>query len=158
MDHAISIDGRDTRATPNDRLEALKGRNLPTSDNQKPLEDGDVNKIMDCDLYEATINGDVEKFINALKQVSESRKLALSLIFDQVTPSGNSLLHVAASSGSEHVMELILFHYPYLVTRKKLLRGYSAPCRRSRWKVRGDKKTDSPKKRLGNCILEEQGW
>ncbi|KAK3404690.1 hypothetical protein EUGRSUZ_K01004 [Eucalyptus grandis] len=121
MDHTISIDGRDTRATPNERLEALKGSNLPTSNNQKPLEDGDLNKIMDRDLYEATIEGDVEKFINALKQVSESRKLALLLIFDQVTPSGNSLLHVAASSESKHVMELILFHYPYLVTRKNSL-------------------------------------
>ncbi|KAL3714919.1 hypothetical protein ACJRO7_006770 [Eucalyptus globulus] len=121
MAHAIRIDGRDTSATPNGRLEALKGRNLPTSDNHKPLEDGDLNKIMDRDLFEATIEGDVEKFINALKQVSESRKLALSLIFDQVTPSGNSLLHVAASSESKHVMELILFHYPYLVTRKNSL-------------------------------------
>ncbi|XP_056171384.1 protein ACCELERATED CELL DEATH 6-like [Syzygium oleosum] len=73
---------------------------------------------MDRDLYKATIDGDADKFIDALKAVSESRELALSLIFDQVTPSGNSLLHVAASSGNDDVVELILTHFPYLVTRK----------------------------------------
>lgn len=115
---AISMEGSETRLTPNERLEALKRRYVPTPDNQHQLGDGDLNKIMDCHLYEATKEGDVQKFINALEKVIDSRKLALSLIFDQVTPSGNSMLHVAASSGREDVMELILFHYPYLVTRK----------------------------------------
>ncbi|XP_039158514.1 protein ACCELERATED CELL DEATH 6 [Eucalyptus grandis] len=115
---AISMEGSETRLTPNERLEALKRRYVPTSDNQHQLGDGDLNKIMDRDLYEATKEGDVQKFIDVLEKVIESRKLALSLIFDQVTPSGNSMLHVAASSEKEDVIELILFHYPYLVTRK----------------------------------------
>ncbi|KAL3714914.1 hypothetical protein ACJRO7_006765 [Eucalyptus globulus] len=76
---------------------------------------------MDRDLYEATKEGDVEKFIDALEKVYESRKLALSLIFNQVTPSGNSLLHVAASSGSDDVMELILIHFPHIMTQKNSL-------------------------------------
>ncbi|KAK3431701.1 hypothetical protein EUGRSUZ_E03813 [Eucalyptus grandis] len=114
----ISMEGSETRPTPNERLEALKQRYVPTPDNQHQLGDGDLNKIMDRDLYEATKEGDVQKFIDVLEKVIDSRKLALSLIFDQVTPSGNSMLHVAASSGREDVMELILFHYPYLVTRR----------------------------------------
>ncbi|KAF8034610.1 hypothetical protein BT93_C0804 [Corymbia citriodora subsp. variegata] len=73
---------------------------------------------MDPELYEATKSGDADKFIDALEAVSELRKLALSQIFDQFTPSGNSLLHVAASSGKEDVMKLILFHFPDLVARK----------------------------------------
>ncbi|KAK3404679.1 hypothetical protein EUGRSUZ_K00987 [Eucalyptus grandis] len=115
---AIRMEGSETRPTPNERLEALKWRYVPTPDNQHQLRDGDLNKIMDRDLYEATKEGDVQKFIDPLQKVIDSRKLALSLIFDQVAPSGNSMLHVAASCGREDVMELILFHYPYLVTRK----------------------------------------
>ncbi|KAF8034609.1 hypothetical protein BT93_C0803 [Corymbia citriodora subsp. variegata] len=118
MDYAISIPRNETWATRTERLEVLQARSVPTPENQQQLEDGDLNKIMDRELYEVTKDGDVEKFINALEKVSESRKLALSLIFNQVTPSGNSLLHVAASSGSEDVMELILIYFPYLVTRK----------------------------------------
>ncbi|KAI6672955.1 hypothetical protein NL676_000861 [Syzygium grande] len=118
MDHAISIDEAVTLAVRKEKLEALKVRYVPTPNNQQQVGDGDLNKIMDRDLYEATKEGDVEKFIDALEKVSESRKLALSLIFDQVTPSGNSLLHVAASSGNDDVVELILIHFPYLVTRK----------------------------------------
>ncbi|KAK3404685.1 hypothetical protein EUGRSUZ_K00998 [Eucalyptus grandis] len=73
---------------------------------------------MDPDLYKATKNGDADKFIDALEEVSELRRLALSQIFDQVTPSGNSLLHVAASSGKGDVIELILDHFPHLATQK----------------------------------------
>ncbi|KAI6702677.1 hypothetical protein NL676_011813 [Syzygium grande] len=108
----MSMDGRETRATPNERLKALKGRNLPPPHNQQSFGDSDQNIIMDRDLCEAMKEGDVEKFITTLENVFELRKLALSLIFDEVTPSGNSLLHVIASSGREDVMELILFHYP----------------------------------------------
>ncbi|KAI6672969.1 hypothetical protein NL676_000875 [Syzygium grande] len=118
MAHAISINDSETRGTPNERLEALKARYVSTPGNQQQVGDGDLNKIMNRDLYEATKEGDVEKFVDALEKVSESRELALSLIFDQVTPSGNSLLHVAASSGRDDVVKLILVHFPNLVTRK----------------------------------------
>ncbi|KAI6672968.1 hypothetical protein NL676_000874 [Syzygium grande] len=118
MEHAISIDRSAIRATRNGRLEAMKVRNIPTPYNQQLFGDGDLNKIMDPDLYKAAKDGDADKFIDALEAAFESRRLALSLIFDQVTPSGNSLLHVAASSGNEDIVELILIHFPYLVTRK----------------------------------------
>ncbi|KAK3404670.1 hypothetical protein EUGRSUZ_K00978 [Eucalyptus grandis] len=99
MAHAISIDDGETRATPNERLEALKRKSVSAPDFQQELGEGDLNKIMDRDLYEA-MKKDVEKFMDALEKVSEPRKLALSLIFDQVTPSRNSLLHLTASSGN----------------------------------------------------------
>ncbi|KAI6672954.1 hypothetical protein NL676_000860 [Syzygium grande] len=113
MDHRSEI-----WATRNERLEALKARYVPTPDNQQQFGAGDLNKIMDRYLYEATKEGDVEEFISALENVSKLRKLALSLIFEQVASSGNSLLHVAASSGKDDLIELILDHFPYLVTRK----------------------------------------
>ncbi|KAF8044269.1 hypothetical protein BT93_A2304 [Corymbia citriodora subsp. variegata] len=112
------MEGSETSTTPNERLEALKARYIPAPDNQHQLGDGDLNKIMDRYLYEATKIGDVEKFINTLEKVAESRNLALLLIFNRVTPSENSLLHVAASSGRNDVMELILNHFPYTVTKK----------------------------------------
>ncbi|KAL3714922.1 hypothetical protein ACJRO7_006773 [Eucalyptus globulus] len=118
MEHAVSIDRSAKWATQIRRLEDLKARCVPTPNNQQELRDGDLNKIMDRDLYEATKEGDIEKFINALEKVYESRKLALSHIFNQVTPSGNSLLHVAASSRRDYVMELILIHFPHTMTRK----------------------------------------
>ncbi|KAF8034611.1 hypothetical protein BT93_C0805 [Corymbia citriodora subsp. variegata] len=62
--------------------------------------------------------GEIETFVDALEKVSESRKLSLSLIFYQVTPSRDSLLHVTASSGNDDVVELILNHFPNTVTHK----------------------------------------
>ncbi|KAL3714912.1 hypothetical protein ACJRO7_006763 [Eucalyptus globulus] len=135
MAHAISMDDGETRATPNQRFEALMRRAVPP-DYQQELGDDDLHKFMDRDLYKATKEGDVKKFIDALEKVIESRKLALSLILNQVTPSGNSLLHVAASRFgsddvmeelsdddvmeelSDDVMELILNHFPHIMTRK----------------------------------------
>ncbi|XP_039161006.1 protein ACCELERATED CELL DEATH 6 [Eucalyptus grandis] len=116
MAHAISIVDGETRA--NERLEALKRRSASAPDYEQELGDDDLNKIMDRDLYKATKNGDVEKFIDELEKVIELRKLALSLIFDQVIPSGDSLLHVAASSGNDDVVELILLHFPNTVTQR----------------------------------------
>ncbi|KAL3714926.1 hypothetical protein ACJRO7_006777 [Eucalyptus globulus] len=118
MAHAISMDDGESRATPNERLEALKRRSASAPDYKQELGDDDLNKIMDRDLYETTKNGDVEKFIDELEKVIELRKLALSLIFDQVIPSGDSLLHVAASSGNDDVVELILLHFPNTVTQR----------------------------------------
>ncbi|XP_039161004.1 protein ACCELERATED CELL DEATH 6-like [Eucalyptus grandis] len=117
MAHAISMDDGETRATPNQRFEVLTRRAVPP-DYQQELGDDDLHKFMDHDLYKATKEGDVVEFIDALEKVIESRKLALSLILNQVTPSRNSLLHVAASSGNNDVMELILLHFPNTVAQK----------------------------------------
>ncbi|KAI6672975.1 hypothetical protein NL676_000881 [Syzygium grande] len=118
MDHAISMDDSETRAMRYERLEALTARYIPTPNNQQQVGDGDPNKIMDHSLYKATIDGDADKFIDALEAVSGLRKLALSSIFDQVIPSGNSLLRGAAGSVKDDVMELILNHFPNPVTGK----------------------------------------
>ncbi|KAL3739454.1 hypothetical protein ACJRO7_020815 [Eucalyptus globulus] len=118
MEHTVIINRSEIRATPEEKLEKLKTRNVSTPDDQQPSGDVDLNKFMDFNLYEAAKSGDANKFIKALEEVSVSKKLALSLIFNQVTPSGNSLLHVAASSEKEDVTKLILSHFPYLMTRK----------------------------------------
>ncbi|KAL3714927.1 hypothetical protein ACJRO7_006778 [Eucalyptus globulus] len=80
--------------TRNQRLQALKAENVPIPDNRHLFGDGHLDKIMDSYLYEATKNGDADEFITALEK---------------------------ASCGSEDVVELILIHFPYLVSRKNFL-------------------------------------
>ncbi|KAL3714931.1 hypothetical protein ACJRO7_006782 [Eucalyptus globulus] len=111
MHYAISLDERETRATPNERLEALKAR-YP----QLQMTNRISNMVI------STKEGGVDKFIDALEKVFELRKLGLPLIIDQVTPSRNSLLHLTASFGNLDVMELILLHFPYTVTLKNSLK------------------------------------
>ncbi|KAK3430627.1 hypothetical protein EUGRSUZ_E02497 [Eucalyptus grandis] len=120
MEHTVIINRSEILATLEEKLEWLKKRNVSTPDNQPPSGYIDLNKFMDPKLYKAAKSGDADKFVEALE--ADSRELALSLIFDQVTPSGNSLLHVAASSEKEDVIKLILSHFPHLVTWKNCLK------------------------------------
>ncbi|KAK3430626.1 hypothetical protein EUGRSUZ_E02498 [Eucalyptus grandis] len=101
MEHTVIINRSEMPATPEEKLEKLKTRNVSTPDDQQPSGDVDLNKFMDFNLYEAAKSGDANKFIKALEEVSVAKKLALSLIFNQ-----------------EDVMKLILSHFPYLMTRK----------------------------------------
>ncbi|KAG6740643.1 hypothetical protein POTOM_056099 [Populus tomentosa] len=56
---------------------------------------------------------------NKLEHVSSEE--VLNIIFKHVAASGNSLLHVAASHGSEGVIQLLCYHFPLLITRKNFL-------------------------------------
>ncbi|KAK0588517.1 hypothetical protein LWI29_001956 [Acer saccharum] len=63
--------------------------------------------------FEAALNGDVNKF-----PFCDIEREDLSEIFNKVSPSGNSLLHVASSSGHEEMTELIARNFPFLITKQ----------------------------------------
>ena len=60
-------------------------------------------------LYEAVENDIVDGFNSNLEQV------------EQVTASGNSVLHKAASFGSKNIAKLIIDKFPFFLTRKNVL-------------------------------------
>ncbi|KAK0589423.1 hypothetical protein LWI29_014129 [Acer saccharum] len=59
------------------------------------------------------MNGDVNKF-----PFCDIEREDLSEIFNKVSPSGNSLLHVASSSGHEEMTQLIARNFPFLITKQ----------------------------------------
>ncbi|KAK0588962.1 hypothetical protein LWI29_007759 [Acer saccharum] len=63
--------------------------------------------------FEAALNGDVNKF-----PFCDIEREDLSEIFNKVSPSGNSLLHVASSSGHEEMTQLIACNFPFLITKQ----------------------------------------
>jgi len=72
--------------------------------------------MMDKELYKYAEEDKFDELFGELRRVS-SAELS-SIIYTQVSPSGNSLLHVSASNGSKHVTELLLHHFPLLMMRK----------------------------------------
>ncbi|KAI9071049.1 hypothetical protein K1719_046987 [Acacia pycnantha] len=84
---------------------------------------GNMVHIMDYELYKVVCerSTDADKFVDVLGQVCTRNKVDLATIFfDHVTPTGDSLLHVAAEGGSEQVLCLVAFHYPKLLDRRNL--------------------------------------
>ncbi|KAJ6862936.1 hypothetical protein NC652_039721 [Populus alba x Populus x berolinensis] len=75
------------------------------------------NKILQRDFY----NYAKEDNFNALFGLLEDELEVFNIIFKHVAASGNSLLHVAASHGSERVIQLLCHHFPLLITRKNFL-------------------------------------
>ena len=73
------------------------------------MEDHCTHRLMAANLYEAIENDDVGGFIFYLEQI------------EQVSVSGNSLLHKAASFGSIKIAKLIIDHFPFLLTRRNVL-------------------------------------
>ncbi|EEF40745.1 ankyrin repeat-containing protein, putative [Ricinus communis] len=69
-------------------------------------------------LQEAMRKADADCFLDTLARISAEKRSSLSTIFGQVGPSGNSLLHVAISSGNEEIAQLIAFHFPLLIFKK----------------------------------------
>ncbi|KAK1567753.1 hypothetical protein Q3G72_016209 [Acer saccharum] len=63
--------------------------------------------------FEAALNGDVNKF-----PFCDIEREDLSEIFCKVSPSGNSLLHVASSSGHKEMTQLIARKFPLLITKQ----------------------------------------
>ena len=63
--------------------------------------------------FEAALNGDVNKF-----PFCDIEREDHSEIFNKVSPSGNSLLHVASSSGHKEMTQLIARKFPLLITKQ----------------------------------------
>ncbi|KAK3184165.1 hypothetical protein Dsin_031451 [Dipteronia sinensis] len=67
--------------------------------------------------FEAAFNGDLNKFPFCVIEGGYEPE-NLSEIFNKLTPSGNSLLHVASSSGHEEMTQLIAHKFPFLITKQ----------------------------------------
>ena len=79
------------------------------------MEDHGTHVLMAVYLYEAIVKDDVGDLISRLVELSPST------IFHQVSASGDSLLHKAASFGSIKIAKLIIDHFPFLLTRRNVL-------------------------------------
>ncbi|KAG4390417.1 hypothetical protein GLYMA_06G294200v4 [Glycine max] len=79
-----------------------------------------VRKAMIYKLYQVDEEGDADKFGEELKQQCEENKLRLPDVFDKVTLTGDSLLHVAADLGQERMVEMICDLFPVLLTRRNV--------------------------------------
>ncbi|KAK2651087.1 hypothetical protein Ddye_018576 [Dipteronia dyeriana] len=67
--------------------------------------------------FEAAFNGDLNKFPFCVIEGGYEPE-NLNGIFSKVTPAGNSLLHVASSSGHEEMTRLIARNFPFLITKQ----------------------------------------
>ncbi|KAJ6291414.1 hypothetical protein OIU76_023479 [Salix suchowensis] len=88
-----------------------KARSFPT--HNVPLC-YDPKKMMDKKLYNYAAKDRFDELFDHLWRLS-SMDLS-SIIYSQGSPSGNSLLHVSASHGKKDVTELLLQHFPRLMT------------------------------------------
>ncbi|XP_034916980.1 protein ACCELERATED CELL DEATH 6 [Populus alba] len=81
------------------------------------------NKILQKEVYTYAKEDNFNALFGLLSDKLEhvSSEEVLDIIFKHVAASGNSLLHVAASHGSEDVIQLLCHHFPLLITRKNFL-------------------------------------
>ena len=93
--------------------------NQAASSSQSTLEEqNSTHRFIHLDLYRAAKEDDVDGFINALERISKDKELPLRAIFKKVSPSGNTLLHIAASGNNRETVWLIADHAPWLLSQK----------------------------------------
>ena len=102
----------------NERLKSLKSKKFPNLHQSTNT----TNFAFDfASFHQALANDDVIGFVDMLEHMSTNKKLPLLTIFSQKSPSGNSLLHEAASFGSTKITKFIVDHFPFLLTKKNIL-------------------------------------
>ncbi|XP_034898821.1 uncharacterized protein [Populus alba] len=104
-----------------EELERWKAVKFPV-----PIADygfSEPNKILQKEVYTYAKEDNFNALFGLLsdKRDRVSSEEVLDIIFKHVAASGNSLLHVAASHGSEGVIQLLCHHFPLLITRKNFL-------------------------------------
>ncbi|XP_028787332.1 protein ACCELERATED CELL DEATH 6-like [Neltuma alba] len=101
----------------NEKMHELMKRQLSSSIEDDIPFHANKGHVMCFELYEVASdeNADADRFVYVLEQLCEENKVGLATIFDHVTTTCDSLLHVAAQHGSKQVLRLITFHYPKLL-------------------------------------------
>lgn len=107
------------------RMETLKAKVFSGQDpqSQRRLLQEELFGEKNSEIFELRKSvryGNVDKFVDVLEQLSSKKKLALSVMFEQVTPAGDSLLHEAAYFGRARIAELIAHHFPHLLTKTNI--------------------------------------
>ncbi|GMG98585.1 hypothetical protein Nepgr_000425 [Nepenthes gracilis] len=121
----------------NQRIERLKSAPIPRiqvngSSSSSPANSGEQaltsptpegngsgnDKFMDAELYRAATKNDVDGFIGFLERLSIEKGLCFLEIFRQISPLGNTLLHIAASHGNDETVRLIAYHSSSLILQQ----------------------------------------
>ncbi|KAJ7981445.1 Ankyrin repeat-containing protein family [Quillaja saponaria] len=112
----------------NEKIESLKEKQLPTTGTVFPEEQQQqrhqpaTNHQLDYKLSRAIKHDNIDDFVHQLEQVvSSGNNLSVCDILGQVTPAGNSCLHVAAKHQSVNVANLIALHCPSLLTKTNII-------------------------------------
>ncbi|XP_054795982.1 protein ACCELERATED CELL DEATH 6-like isoform X1 [Prosopis cineraria] len=102
-----------------ERVRQLKNRQFSASIDHRRLGDNNED-ILDYELYKVVRDGntDLDTFVNELEKVCTQNQFHVSIIFNQVSPSDDSLLHVAAEFGKAEVVELIAQQSPALLNNR----------------------------------------
>ncbi|XP_054789369.1 protein ACCELERATED CELL DEATH 6-like [Prosopis cineraria] len=103
-----------------EKLQELLKKQFRSSVNQTQI--GVINDSMSYELYNAVVDEheDVNKFLDVLEKVCREKQLDCSTIIYQATPSGDSLLHVAAEYGRTRIAELLVDNnFLLIVTNKR---------------------------------------
>jgi ankyrin repeat protein len=103
------------RANPN--LATTSSQSI-TLDNSLEEENSSTDRFMDLELCRAATKDDADGFIDALERISKEKKLPLPAIFEQVSPFGNTYLHIAASFNNCKTVLLIVDLAPWLLSKK----------------------------------------
>ncbi|XP_054790033.1 protein ACCELERATED CELL DEATH 6-like [Prosopis cineraria] len=100
-----------------ERVDKLMVRRWSGSADNRFLFASQNDDVMIYELYKAVRdeNQDVFNFVGVLDEVCGQQQIDLSIIVDQVTPAGDSLLHVAAEFGRKEIGELIACFFPKLL-------------------------------------------
>ncbi|KAI4331953.1 hypothetical protein L6164_016897 [Bauhinia variegata] len=93
---------------------------------EKLLNENDQEKhfipeeFISSELSDAVKGGNPDDFLDILMKVSTEKHLSLSAISNQVTGTGDSLLHLAALHGREEIAGLIAQHFPKLLIKTNI--------------------------------------
>lgn len=105
MDIRIQIERH--RRNRNERIKRLK-----TRINSTIIQENETKKPMDPEIYKAAANDDPD----GLKDILE--RDSLPAIIDQISPVGNTVLHIAAKFGRERNVKILIERYPSLIHEK----------------------------------------
>ncbi|KAK3404672.1 hypothetical protein EUGRSUZ_K00980 [Eucalyptus grandis] len=112
MDANLSIDEQEMWEQRRQRLDALIGAN-PSQQQHYPAQRA---QTMDPLLYLAAKEGDVDMFIKALEDHCAKEGVSLGVTLEQLSPSGNTLLHAVA--GSDDSLRAVIDFVPvHLISR-----------------------------------------
>ena len=97
----------------NEMLKSLKSKKFPNLH-----QSTNTNFAFDfASFHQPLASDDVIGFVDMLEHMSTNNQLLLLTIFSPKNPSGNSLLHKAASFGSTEITKFIVDHFPLLLTK-----------------------------------------
>ena len=120
----LSMEANDAawRERCNEKMGTLRKTQISASHSAGILQEqlSFEKKFMILELCTCVKDKNADRFVDKLKDISDKTNLSLANILDQVTHTGDSLLHMAAHFGAEEIGELIACHFPELLTKRNV--------------------------------------